>query len=412
LVLRRSALAVLAALASFALPRPAPANMAAVQRDPGTLGALDSLAATPLAVDEERLDFDCTGGEPEPQCTFEAVYVVRNPTDQPQSVTAAFLGLYTEAVTIRIDGAEVSAALSAAEIRALDDAVLGERTAGPLVTLVRDRARHYGFTLDVPPGTTREVRATGTVRAPQRFQPETWFPAAATRHLLLGREVGGNRGGWFDLRYLLAPLNTWAGEPRVTVVVRRPAGWSFAAQTSDAPEEFGELPAGPPPGWESAVDGETATETWRSGGPLPAVLDLGFGVGESEPFFSGGAVLGFGGTVGAGGGDFWMRIGYELAYPGWLLYSVNVDTNYIDRVVVAPQLEVATPLPYMPIFPSLDVGLGLPIQALPELLVGIRFLCGFTWGPVGFNATFDIYPSLDTGDADFLQLGLLGMIVI
>jgi hypothetical protein len=42
----------------------------------------------------------------------------------------------------------------------------------------------------------------------------------------------------------------------------------------------------------------------------------------------------------------------------------------------------------------------------------VRLQCGFSWGPVGFSATFDLYPGLDTGDADFLQIGLYGLILV
>ena len=43
------------------------------------------------------------------------------------------------------------------------------------------------YLLEVAPGTTREVSASGVVRAPQRFVPDTWFAAVETRHLLLDR---------------------------------------------------------------------------------------------------------------------------------------------------------------------------------------------------------------------------------
>jgi hypothetical protein len=399
-------------LAAFAFAAPAGANIAAIERDPGVVGGLGTYDPTSLAVDREELTFDCRGVDPEPRCTFEAVYFVRNPTAEPQAVTAAFFGLHAEEVEIRVDGEPASHELSDEELREMYDAVLGEAEDPSLAGVVREQSRLWGFLLEVPSGGSRVVSATGVVRAPQRFVPETWFAAAETRHLVLDRTVGGNRNGWFDLRYLLAPLRTWAGERRVTIVVRHPSAWSFAAQLTDTALEFGEVSAGESAGWEVSDAGGVRTRTWTSDGELPAVLEVGFDVGAVEPFHSGGVVLGFGGTVGDGGGDFWMRVGYEIAWPGWLLYSVNVDTDYVDRVVVAPHVEFATPLPYMPVFPSFDVGLGLPVQVLPGTLVGVRFLCGFTWGPVGFNATFDIYPQLDTGHADFLQIGLFGVIAI
>ncbi|MBI5503079.1 MAG: hypothetical protein HY907_22730 [Deltaproteobacteria bacterium] len=408
----KSRVPLIAVVLGMLAAAPARANIAAIERDPGVVGGLETYDSTLLAVDEERLTFDCRGGDPEPRCTFEATYFVHNPTGETQSVTASFFGLYTDEVSIRVDGEAARHELTDDEMRGLYDVVLGDGGDGSLAEVVREESRLYGFVLEVEPGARREVVASGVVRAPQRFVPETWFPAIETRHLLLDRPVGGARSGWFDLRYLLAPLRTWAGDREVTIVVRHPSDWSFAAALADSAMQFGEVTGDASREWDTSDSGGVRTETWHSRGTVPAVLELGFDVGAVEPFHSGGVVLGFGGTVGDGGGDFWMRAGYEIGYPSWLLYSVNVDTDFTDRVVLAPHLEGATPLPYMPIFPSLDLGVGLPIQVLPRTLVGIRFLCGFTWGPVGFNATFDLYPQLDTGHPDFLQIGLFGVVAI
>jgi hypothetical protein len=402
---------LLLALATL-VPAAARANVAAIQRNPGTLSGARTLGATSLIVEHERLVFDCADAADGVACTFEANYTVRHPGETAESVLAAFLGLATDGVTVEVDGQAVARDLSGDETTALDDAVLAGRDGGPLAEEVRQRTQHYGFAFDAAPGSQHEIAARGTIHAGQRFQPEAWYPAVKTRHLLLNDEVGGRRAADYDLRYLLAPLDTWAGTHELEIVVRCPVDWRIDARFGDTTDDFGDLPPGVPAEWTRGVEGDVQTATWRGTGRVAPVLDVGFDVGAREPFWLGGAVVGLGGTVGAGGGQFWMRWGYEVAWPDWLLYSVDLDTDYSDRLVAALQLEAATPLPSLPIIPSLDVGVGLPIQVLPVARVGLRLLCGLSWGPVGFSATFDLYPGLDTGDPDFLQIGLLGLILL
>ncbi len=391
---------------------PAGANIAAVQRNPGTFGGARTLGPTALSVERERLVFDCaeTGGRV--QCAFAADYTVRHPGDAPESVVAAFLGIATEGVTIEVDGRTASRELSVEEDAALREAVLAGREPGPLSEEVRERTLLYGFGFDAAPGSTHAIAARGTIVAGARFVPEAWYPAVGTRHLLASYEVGGRAEALHDLRYLLAPLDTWAGTHELEIVVRCPAEWRIDGLFSDARDDYGGLPEGLSGEWEPALEGDMRTATYRGTGRVKPVLELGFAVPAAEPFWLGGPVLGLGGTVGPGGGSFWMRWGYEVAWPDWLLYSINVDTDYSDRAVLALQIEAASPLPSLPIVPSFDVGVGLPIQLLPDVQVGVRLLCGFSWGPIGFNATFDFYPGLEDGDPDFVQIGLMGLILV
>ncbi len=403
----------LAALLAAGMPGAARGNIAAVQRQPGVFGAPQWGATTPLVVEQEELSFDCAEGPSEPTCSFEARYRIANPTAEPQAVLADFLGVDAHDVEVRIDGVPTSTELSAEDRTRFVALVAGVRTGADPHEVLGGEVTHAGFTLEVGPRERCEVTATGTLVARARFVPRSWLPPAATRHLLLDVEVGGRREAEFDLRYLLAPLETWAEARSVTVVVRYPTDWGFAALLGDSYDLLGNLPAEQPEGWTVVVEGARSTATWRSDDQTPAVLDLGFDAGSLEAFHSGGVVLGFGGTVGEGGGGFWMRWGYEVAYPSWLLYGVSVDTDYQERAILALQIQGASPLAAaMPIFPSLDLGLGLPIQLLPETQVGVRLSCGFTWGPVGFNATFDLFPGYDTSHPDFAQIGLYGLLVL
>lgn len=408
----RLALAAAAWTAAVFVPDAARANIAAVQRQPGVFGAPQWDAVTPLVVEREDLVFDCRDARPEPLCDFEARYRVANPTGEPQAVLADFLGVEARDVVVRVDGEVVSAELSEEDRTRFVALVAGGRTGADPHEVLGGDATHAGFLLEVEPAGRREIVAAGTIPARARFEPAAWFPPAVTRHLLLDVEVGGRRDENFDLRYLLAPLETWGDAGEVVVTVRCPADWSFTAAFGDSYDLIGGLPAGPPAGWTVVTEDGRTTATWRSGAERPAVLDIAFNVAPVEPFHSGGVVVGFGGAVGDGGGGFFMRWLYEVAYPSWLFYGVGVDTDYQDRVILAFQIQGASPIASFPIFPSIDAGLGLPIQLWPETRVGVRLRCGFTWGPIGFDATFDLFPGYDTGHPDFAQIGLYGLVAL
>ncbi|MFP6685451.1 MAG: hypothetical protein VB934_12090, partial [Polyangiaceae bacterium] len=136
-----------------------------------------------------------------------------------------------------------------------------------------------------------------------------------------------------------------------------------------------------------------------------AGLDVEFTLSAS-PFHHGGPVVGLGGTFGDGGG-FRMRFGWEVAAPDWLLYSFNADTDFEERLVLAPVIEAATPS-FLGIIPSASLGLGVPIRVVPIAHVGMRSQAAINFAYVGFVTSVDWYPGISSGDPDHLDVTLMG----
>lgn len=108
-------------------------------------------------------------------------------------------------------------------------------------------------------------------------------------------------------------------------------------------------------------------------------------------------------------GGFRMRLGYEVAYPSYVLYSLNVDTDFQDEVVVAPVVELASDS-VMFIIPSVGLGLGVPVRVWPEVDVGLRGQLTLQWPLLGVVTSLDVYPGMDTEAPGMFQATLLGQI--
>ncbi len=151
-----------------------------------------------------------------------------------------------------------------------------------------------------------------------------------------------------------------------------------------------------PRSWRvQAVAGVEAT---RDGDRRRLVVDLPSGEPQTlaltEPGLRlGGPVVGFGGGLGDYRG-FRARIGWEQMYPELLGYSAMLETNFIDNLVVVPAVEVSHPIP-APLFflPQVGLGIGAPVQILPDARVGLRGLGSLTWPFVSFVFAVDWYPA-------------------
>lgn len=116
-----------------------------------------------------------------------------------------------------------------------------------------------------------------------------------------------------------------------------------------------------------------------------------------EPFHWGGPMVGVG--VGfRGDGSFRMRFEYEAAVNDWILPGISLDADTVSGWVLAPRVEIASPIAL--ILPSFSVGIGLPIKLEPDPDAGVRFLVGGSFGPIGLIASFDLYPRSE-GDLIF-----------
>jgi hypothetical protein len=107
------------------------------------------------------------------------------------------------------------------------------------------------------------------------------------------------------------------------------------------------------------------------------------------PFIAAG--VGFGPQVRAR-----LRAGWEFAGPPLLLYSVAVESDAVEELMLIPAIEVASPIMLGGFFPSGGVGVGAPVMLLPDPLAGVRTQLSLSWPYVGLIGSVDVYPRPDT----------------
>lgn len=111
-----------------------------------------------------------------------------------------------------------------------------------------------------------------------------------------------------------------------------------------------------------------------------------------EVLHHGGLQLGVGGQLNHGG-SFRMRLEYEVALDEWILPGLAIDADTERGFVLTPRVEFASPM--ILVIPSFSLGIGLPVRMRPDPDVGVRFIVGGQFGPIGLAATFDLYPLAD-----------------
>jgi len=132
---------------------------------------------------------------------------------------------------------------------------------------------------------------------------------------------------------------------------------------------------------------------------------LNIALTKRKPWWTlGGVQLGLGARLGDGS-RFMARLGYQLAAPESLLHSLSVETDFREQLVLTPLTQYATP--QIVIIPSLGLGVGVPVQVLPEARPGLRLLADLHFGPVGAVFSWDHYPRLREGSDSFSRLTLL-----
>lgn len=394
-------------------PAAAAANMAAMTRSPGALDGPVTLEATAAEVAGETIRFDCDGTAFQAACAFEARYRLVNPSGEAQSLVGVFYGVGATGVTISSNGVDLRREPTAEERTVIDGRVAAVTGADEWLEEEDGHSSltRHGFELALAAGASAEVVVSGAIQMEGRPVPSGWLSQVVTRHLLCGTE--GRDPEVFDLEYLVAPIETWSAVGPVEVTVSLPASWEVRAESAESTDRW-RLARADDDGWsrESRAERLVLRRTFRpEAGDRPAVLLVELQPDDPAPrFYHGGPLLGFGGGVTDGDPRFQMRFAYEVAAPQWLFYQVAVDSDFADRVTLAAVVEAVSPIPYLPLLPSLYAGLGLPVQVLPDTRVGIRLQTGLGWGPISFVASLDFYPGLDTGDAEFFQTLLLGVL--
>jgi hypothetical protein len=368
---------------------PAAANVAASARTPAVLTLSQGHARTRSEVLGEELFFDCSGAEREEACRFEARYRLRNSTPEAEVIDAAFLGTRAGEVSVAFDGEPLPVAQGAEPAPGPDEA-LGRPK--------RATVERFGFTLTLPPGRGGELVVRGVVLLAQRFLPSGYvWPAVQARHVLLSS--GTQPVTFWDIDYLLGPIRTWAGNPKLHVSVRIPASWQVGSSPNASARALPEAA-----GWQLRREGAyTVAERHLEGASAPEWLNIA--LTQRKPWWTrGGAQLGLGARLG-GASRFMARLGYQLAAPESFLHSLSVETDFREQLVLTPLTQYATP--QILILPSLGLGVGVPVQVLPDARPGVRLLVDVHMGPVGAAFSWDHYPQLRESSDSFSRLALL-----
>ena len=366
------------------------ANAAAIQIHPAVMASPTFGEATRLEVTGETLTFDCRPAGGVLSCRFEAAYEVHNPTQEVERAVGAFYGNQDRDVTIEVDGKGAGEQLTPEDLGRLDralDAAAGEQIrTGRGSFAPGDAKARFGFTLAAGPGERHRLVARGVMDPGETWYPRNYrYAAVEGRHLLLGREA---RAREWQLEYLIAPVWTWKGEPRIAVEVRLADPYRLPGKME---------------GWqvERTSEGAVARRTF-AGGEAPATLGLAFE--RPAPLLeNGGILLGIGGAFGSEGG-LRARLGYELGTQGFLLASAVVETDFTRRVQLVPAFEAASPA--ILFIPSAGVGLGLPVMLEPEVRVGGRIQASAMFYPLGAFVAVDLYPRSGTSPG-FVEVSLM-----
>lgn len=88
-----------------------------------------------------------------------------------------------------------------------------------------------------------------------------------------------------------------------------------------------------------------------------------------------------------------LRLGWELAWPKLLVHSLVVETDARRRLTLIPAWELTFPEWHI-VFPDLGVGLGVPIQLLPDARPGVRVQGRFGFWIFHIIGAWDHYPAV------------------
>ena len=382
-------LRILAAVALLA-PSTALANMAALREEPAVLSGPSALGPAALVVDREELRIDCREEGDEPVCAFRAEYHVRNPSEEPVSVVAAFYGVSVVGTGVLVDGRPAQSLLLESEQRALDEAAssaagsAGRGYLGPAL----DR---LGFRLELAPLERRELVATGSFVPRPLFRPSYAIPAPDLRHPVLATRGDPSS---HSIEYLLAPIRTWGEVRSLRVAVRHPSAWTVS------------LRAGEGAAWSESGEGGMTVHTYDGGVELGPTLHVGI-TRPGRPIRNGGPLVGLGAELVSP--TLRARVGYEIAGPDYLLYAVAVEGDFVDHLVVAPTLEIATP--FILVIPSLGAAIGVPVLVDPGgAEVGVRLQATVSLPYVSVVVPVDMYPGRGTTHPEWIQVGIFGQV--
>jgi len=195
--------------------------------------------------------------------------------------------------------------------------------------------------------------------------------------------------------YAVWPIRSWAGTPSVDATVRcsSPCVWPSGQK-----------------GWTLSHDrtGFVARCTIAAHDVSTSMLtfDLVTEPGTTTHALHGGPLVGLGGRI-VDASRLRARIGYEAAFPWWVIWSAAAETDFRDTATIIPLLgEVASPGALF--VPSLGIGAGIPVQfrSGAGVQAGARLQGTVSFPVLSLVIPVDVYPG--AASAYVWQLGLFG----
>ena len=117
------------------------------------------------------------------------------------------------------------------------------------------------------------------------------------------------------------------------------------------------------------------------------------GFSRRPPFVRGGPFV----AVGGGWNSkraLRLRAGWEVAAPRWLVFAGAVESDTTDLRFI-PTVSVMSGHSWFPLLPGTALGLGVPVQTMPDSRIGVRAQAELFWHIVAIVGAVDVYPERD-----------------
>lgn len=87
-----------------------------------------------------------------------------------------------------------------------------------------------------------------------------------------------------------------------------------------------------------------------------------------------------------------LRAGWEFAAPSFMLYSIAVEGDVREELLVVPTIEAALPSLWG-VVPAPALGIGAPVLVLPEPRPGVRVQAALSFPVASLVGNVDVYPA-------------------
>jgi hypothetical protein len=333
------------------------------------------VASSDVVVDTDDIELACGEDAVGVTCRYVETVRLRNVTTHAASVAVGVLLSPRTTRTIEIDESSGALALATAlepdwgaRLDREHDPSFGDHDIG--ASWPADVVR-----VDVAPSSTRVLVVRGVTR------PEGWFAvfgSACDPEPIVMRHPVAARGETTHVHALHLYLSpSGEGANAMHVRLRRPRAWHVALVREHGPE----FPVTSIEEGDTLIDDAVVPRVAGS-----SAIDVTLRIDRST-FFNGGPFLGVGWWFAPDAGPR-LRVGYEVAAPHWLVYSLAEESDLRKHLVVAPAID------WIGNGGSSDFtfGLGAPVRARPDVRFGARAQASVDLAGWTLRGAIDLFP--------------------